>query len=186
MEKRRVMETTSGSGIRACKRHFCGHCILASPTKPPRVIPRFLDDEEPTAADPRPYALSTLSSLDLSEYSFSNHNQHNGSSNKSSLPILDFDSDDEGGEDVISIYSGLDFDMRSTVQSHLDDWDDLHDRGSDEVQEAEPTLAKLNASAVVGSQLAQLTARMDDTLSLLRRNKTQIDFCRSHGRVEYL
>ncbi|KAF0691435.1 hypothetical protein As57867_007808, partial [Aphanomyces stellatus] len=177
MEKRCVMETTAGSGIRASKRHFCGHCLLVSPVKPPREVPQFeVEDEYAVAAELRPMALSTLSSLALSEYSMDEHQTNTCVPGKRPLPILDFDSDDE--DESYSIYSGLDFDLRSTVQSHLD----LDDRGS--VDEA--TSAKVSPGVVLGFQLARLTARMDDTLSLLRRNKTQVDFCRSHGRVEYL
>ncbi|KAF0701503.1 hypothetical protein As57867_008001, partial [Aphanomyces stellatus] len=103
-------------------------------------------------------------SLALSEYS-ADENQTHATDKRKSLPLLDLDSDDE--EESYAVYISLDFNSSS--------FDDPMKTSS---------TAMLNDG--LGPQLAQLTARMDDTLNLLRRNKPQVDFCRSHGRVEQL
>ncbi|KAF0701924.1 Aste57867_7836 [Aphanomyces stellatus] len=180
MKKRRVVELASGSGLRTHKRHFCDTCLLASLSTPTFGIARLNLDLQPNCVvEPRPFALSAISSLDLSEYSVDGVREYSQGEFRS-LPMLGLDSDDE--DDVaILMYTGLDFDMRSTGRSLVDNLD----RGSEGVQEAEPALVKMSASAALGSQLAELTARIDDTMSIIRRTKTQIDFCQCHGRIEY-
>ncbi|KAF0697570.1 hypothetical protein As57867_011703, partial [Aphanomyces stellatus] len=162
MEKRRVMDTIVGSGIHVCKRHFCAGCLLGRPLNPPPCVAN--DHSFAAIVGMRPLALSTLSSLALSEYS-ADENQTHATDKRKSLPLLDLDSDDE--EESYAVYISLDFNSSP--------FDDPMKTSS---------TAMLNDG--LGPQLAQLTARMDDTMNLLRRNKPQVDFCRSHGRVEYV
>ncbi|CAK4083073.1 unnamed protein product [Aphanomyces euteiches] len=183
MEKKRVIESNpdGGSWIRATKRHFCTTCLIRSPSKPPRVVPRLqLDDIDIPQADPALTSLtmSRLSSLHLSEYSVETSSV---SDRFASVPMLDLDNDDDEAD---SVYSGLEFDLRSTCQSHLD----ILEESYEEVEEARAMTPRVNNEngESLSAQLSHLTARMDDTLMLLRHNKTQIDYYRSRDRVEYL
>ncbi|CAK4717147.1 unnamed protein product [Aphanomyces euteiches] len=152
-----------------------------TPSKPPRVVPRLqLDDIDIPQADPALTSLtmSRLSSLHLSEYSVETSSV---SDRFASVPMLDLDNDDDEAD---SVYSGLEFDLRSTCQSHLD----ILEESYEEVEEARAMTPRVNNEngESLSAQLSHLTARMDDTLMLLRHNKTQIDYYRSRDRVEYL
>ncbi|KAF0701923.1 hypothetical protein As57867_007763, partial [Aphanomyces stellatus] len=170
MKKRLVVETTThDSGLQTRKRYFCGGCLLASLTKPSQPCFAMSSAESRLL---RPYAMSSVSSLDLSEFDTIRHNK------SANLPMLDLDSDDDE-DSTVRMYTGLNLEIWSRDQLNNRD-----EHFSYEVLETEQEPAKRNA--VMCCQLARLTACVDETLKLVRRTKLQVDFYRSHGRVEYL
>ncbi|CAK4139155.1 unnamed protein product [Aphanomyces euteiches] len=182
MEKKCVIMCSPGdvSSIRATKRHFCTTCLIRPPSRPPRAVPNLhADDDDALPTDPAlASSLTSLSSLHSSEYSL-------GASSRlgklAALPILDLDNEDD---EVDSVYTALEFDLRSANKSH----DDLDESPSklEDAQALHPRDCKTNNQDSLGAQLSFLAARMDDTLMLLQCQQTQMNYLASCDRVEYL
>ncbi|RHY17284.1 hypothetical protein DYB25_001255 [Aphanomyces astaci] len=190
MARKRIVEPSYGQHIRTSKRPFCEECLRTdhhSLTRPDNVTcttqqatqtlreGQQVNQVFPSRRHHQQHAATIAAATDLPPTKV--------------VPMLDLDYnshddefDDDDGE--ASVYSGID--IRSTVQSHLDIYES-EDEGDDVEEAGTPIMrARRTHADRTCSQLAHLTAKMDDTLRLLRRNKTHIDFCRSHGRVEVL
>ncbi|CAK4943466.1 unnamed protein product [Aphanomyces euteiches] len=181
--KKRVVEA-AGAGVKVTTKHFCPPCIATARIAPlPLPPPQPAADQTPTSSyyDPlaRPCSLlskpssTTLYSDDLSE-DLSELSSILEDSLPPPPPILDFD-DEEADE---SVYSGLEFDCRSTSLSSSE----ITDTGSFLLTTQEDLESDTSiTSNMLAQQLVQLNMTLDNTYDIMRRTRSRMNSLQSTG-----
>ncbi|RHY27302.1 hypothetical protein DYB32_006872 [Aphanomyces invadans] len=213
LEKKRIVEAV-GAGVKTAAKYFCPVCLAAS-------LRQGVNDSSPVGPDltnfllqqqqaPSSYSMvskpssATIYSDDLSE----------DMSELSSIyeelaplppPILDFD-DDEAEE---SVYSGLDFDYRSTCLSENSTSFSTESSGAVLYEHASPSHSHYSmlsnsvrlydssprssnnssngssptmSPSILAQQLVHLNMQMDNTVDIMRRNRLRMTSLHSKAR----
>ncbi|KAF0687631.1 Aste57867_20615 [Aphanomyces stellatus] len=187
LHRRRVVEF-QGHGTKTCRKLFCSMCVAATPLPPP-TLSMDADDCQPSRTSESATDELSRSSLRLSGYASDASSEDEADGDNDEHFTLEMD--DEVDE---LVYTELDFhneainDMASATNSCRGG--DLRSSlcGQSDVSccESEMMCCLLHNSSTISAELARLTTQMDHVWGLVRRNKTQADFLKSHGRIEYL